>query len=253
MMMDLGSSQITVHHHILPTYLENSDIYSWGLQVPSPFTKRRIWIFHCNIQLYALLQIRIFSPIYCTPNLHFPYEKWFCHPAQRFLVTCEQRSLDWIASIIPQQWRNLPWRAPSNGGWNNLGWVFYSRKQSFMIHMQHLLPVYIICNWYPAMKWMLPGVTLVYKILLLLLLFVALFWTSSFHMTQLVSEILTSISSVYSFQAPQSLWLESHSITVWKTRDMGEWDGPECCHFVRTHSHDWRKWAYAVPIVDFVM
>jgi hypothetical protein len=59
--------------------------------------------------------------------------------------------LDWIASIIPQQWR-IPWRAPSNGSWNNLGWVFYSRKQSFMIHMQHLLPVYIICNWYPAMK-----------------------------------------------------------------------------------------------------
>ncbi len=93
MMVDLGGSQITVHH-ILPTYLENSDIYSWGLQVPSPFTKRRICIFHCNIQLYALLQIRIFSPIYCTPNLHFPYEKRFCHPAQQFLVTWEQRSLD---------------------------------------------------------------------------------------------------------------------------------------------------------------
>ncbi len=158
-----------------------------------------------------------------------------------------------LASIIPQQWRNLPWRAPSNGGWNNLGWVFYSRKQSFMIHMQHLLPVYIICNWYPAMKWMLPGVTLVYKILLLLLLFVALFWTSSFHMTQLVSEILTSISSVYAGDAVQ---LPGTTIFVigfpfhYSVKDMGEWDGPECCHFFRTHSHDWRKWAYAVPIVD---
>lgn len=234
MTMDLGSSQITVHH-ILPTYLENSDIYFWCLQVPSPFTKRRIWIFHCNIQLYALLQITIFSPIYCTPNLHFPYEKWFCHPAQRFLVTCEQRSLDWIASIIPQQWRNLPWRAPSNGGWNNLGWVFYSRKQSFVIHMQDLLPVYIICNWYPAMKWMLPGVTLVYKILLLLLLFVALFWASSFHMTQLVSEILTSISSVYAGDAVQ---LPGTTIFM---------IGVPFHYSVKDKGHGWVRWSRMLP------
>lgn len=78
------------------------------------------------------------------------------------------------------------------------------------------------------------------------LLFTWLSWFLRFwHLYPLYTQEM-----LYSFQAPQSLWLESHSITVCKPRDMGEWDGPECCHFFRTQSHDWRKWAYAVPMVD---
>jgi hypothetical protein len=107
---------------------------------------------------------------------------------------------------------------------NSLSWYTCN------IYYQFTLYVIGILQWR-----MLPGVTLVYKVLLLLLLFVALFWASSFHMTQLVSEILTSISSVYAGDAVQ---LPGTTIFV---------IGVPSHYSVKDKGRGWVRWSRMLP------